>query len=104
MMNCFVLVQHPTDYFVPSTCSNTSYIGSHCNISNSPCDMLKPCQNSGTCYNNDILFDGYICLCVSGFNGTQCELDYRLCKSNTCWNNGIYSFLFYDYKMFSFSP
>jgi len=56
--------------------------------------MLKPCQNSGTCYNNNTLSYGYVCLCLSGFNGTQCELDYRPCKPNTCWNDGNYSFFF----------
>ena len=28
------------------------------------------------------------CNCLPGFNGTQCQFDYRLCKSNQCWNNG----------------
>ena len=28
-------------------------------------------------------------MCSSGFHGTTCEIDTRLCKSTTCRNNGI---------------
>jgi hypothetical protein len=49
--------------------------------------MLEPCQNSGTCINDNTDL-GYTCLCLSGFDGTECEIDNRICQSDTCWNNG----------------
>ena len=55
---------------------------------NTLCDMLQPCQNDGTCNNTNITTNGYICFCQSGFQGTQCQDDYRPCQPNTCWNNG----------------
>ena len=54
--------------------------------------MLKPCLNNGSCYNNVTVVNGYICTCPHGFDGAQCELDNRLCKPNTCWNDGIHFF------------
>ena len=78
-----------TGVFIPNVCPNASYIGQRCDILNKPCDIVKPCQNSGTCYNNDTLTNGYVCLCLTGFNGTRCELDHRPCKHDTCCNNGI---------------
>ncbi len=89
----FVLVQQPSDGFIPSNCSNTSYIGQNCSLSNSPCDMQKPCQNNGTCYNNPNVQNGYTCVCPHGFNDSQCRSDYRVCKPNICLNNGINSLL-----------
>ncbi len=51
--------------------------------------MRHPCENNGTCNNSDTESDGYICLCPSEFNGTECQLDHRICKPNTCFNDGI---------------
>ena len=73
---------------MPSICSNTTMFGINCNISNTPCDTTEPCQNDGTCHNNDSIFYGYICSCLLGFNGTQCQFDRRLCRPDTCWNDG----------------
>ncbi|CAF0855754.1 unnamed protein product [Adineta ricciae] len=53
------------------------------------CDMLRPCQYNGSCYAGNNTQYGYICTCLSDFNGTECQYDYRLCKPNTCWNNGV---------------
>ena len=33
------------------------------------CESM-PCANGGTCAN---LIDGFECMCIAGFNGTQCE-------------------------------
>ncbi|CAF1362792.1 unnamed protein product [Adineta steineri] len=74
--------------FIVPTCNSSSYIGSACNISSAPCVMLDPCQNAGTCINNNTVLSGYICQCSFGFNGTYCEVDTRPCKANTCWYNG----------------
>ena len=88
--------------FVPLTCPNSSFIGRYCNLSSQPCVMLNPCQNAGTCYHNDSALDGYSCYCVSGTDGNQCQLDHRVCKSDTCWNNGKNSiFVQQSYKCLS---
>ncbi|CAF1346272.1 unnamed protein product [Adineta steineri] len=81
-------------YFAPENCINFNYIGVSCNQTSNPCDMLRPCQNSGTCYSNISTFDRYSCLCANGFSGSNCQYDYRLCKSNKCWNNGEYFLVF----------
>jgi len=60
-------------------------MGRNCNISSTPCDLLKPCKNNGTCENRN---ESYFCNCSKDFNGSKCEIDNRLCKPTTCWNNG----------------
>ncbi|CAF0849493.1 unnamed protein product [Adineta steineri] len=74
--------------FVPKPCINSTFIGLSCNISNSPCKLATSCENDGTCINNKMATYGYICLCLSGFNGTHCELDHRICKPHLCLHNG----------------
>ncbi len=51
--------------------------------------MLQPCQNKGTCKNNDTEPHGYFCLCPPGINGTQCQSDRQRCEPNPCWHDGI---------------
>jgi hypothetical protein len=81
----------PISFFVPPTCATSTGIGSNCSISALLCDILKPCQNNGSCVNDNTTLYGYICKCLVGFNGTQCQYDYRPCQPNTCWNNGIFN-------------
>lgn len=57
--------------------------------SNTRCHWLKPCLNNGTCIDNIPASDGYYCSCPPGFNGTNCESNNRVCKPNTCYNNGM---------------
>lgn len=84
----FTLDQPKSCSFIPQPCNNTAKMGSLCSISGTPCDMLQPCQNSATCNNSDTNPLGYLCICPSDINGTNCELDYRPCQLRPCWNNG----------------
>ena len=77
--------------FYPPACPNYPYIGSNCTTVGTSCDQLQPCANDGTCIDANLTVQGYVCVCMTGFNGTYCELDYRPCKSNTCWNNGMFN-------------
>ena len=77
--------QSTTSKRSPYTCPNTSYIGTYCNISADPCELLQPCQNSGTCILNSTLSQGYSCQCQVGYEGHYCDYDKRVCKESTCW-------------------
>ena len=72
--------------FVPQHNCNVTMLGTYCNISAKPCDMMNPCENDGTCNNSDTTFFGFVCMCAVDFNGTLCELDLRPCQSNPCLN------------------
>lgn len=73
-------------------------IGPTCNVTFNPCDLMDPCQNDGTCFNSNMTLWGYICLCPSGIGGVECETDYRICQSDTCWNNGELKYMSFDEK------
>ncbi|XP_073237998.1 uncharacterized protein [Porites lutea] len=50
-----------------------------------PCKASKPCQNGGTCVNNN---GDYICRCKPGYQGKNCEQDVNECNSRPCRNGG----------------
>ncbi|CAF0943686.1 unnamed protein product [Adineta steineri] len=80
--------QSTSSIFLP-TCSTPLSIGSNCNTSASICDIRQPCQNNSTCLNDNTTIRGYNCNCLPGFNGTECQYDYRICQLRTCSYNGI---------------
>jgi hypothetical protein len=91
-ISLLILVVLPSSIsFYPPACPNDPNIGPNCSTVGTTCDQLQPCANDGTCINANLTVQGYVCVCMTGFNGTYCELDYRPCKSSTCWNNGRFS-------------
>ena len=78
----------PQTPFLAPTCPNAESIGTRCNIVNTPCATLRPCQNQGNCTNTNTTSPSYVCSCPIGFGGALCELDRRPCRADTCWNNG----------------
>ena len=56
--------------------------------------MLKPCQNNGVCTDTNTTTLGYKCTCPRGFDGTQCQLDNRPCKTNNLLERWSLSFFF----------
>ncbi|CAF0794318.1 unnamed protein product [Adineta steineri] len=50
--------------------------------------MSQPCLNAATCFPDATVPLGYICGCQTGYTGSTCQNDERICKDDTCWNNG----------------
>jgi hypothetical protein len=49
------------------------------------CLFKRPCQNNGICRHADKV--GYICECLPGYEGDQCQYDQRLCRIE-CFGQG----------------
>ena len=68
-------------------CDDTGYEGPHCDQPIDECTRDSPCLNGGTC--RDISGDqGYYCICVDGYEGTDCEVEINECESLPCQNGG----------------
>lgn len=65
---------------------------SDCPIPVDPCNTLNPCFNDGTCTNNSHLPQLFSCSCSSNYTGIFCQIDKRICQSNTCFFNGLFSY------------
>ena len=94
------------DYIKFYNCScYAGYQGTNCERDIYECTS-DPCQNGATCielsnqnlYSNDTYSghlsdkfsyenaDGYVCVCVPGYNGTLCEVNIDECFSSPCQN------------------
>ncbi|KAJ8394223.1 hypothetical protein AAFF_G00048060 [Aldrovandia affinis] len=84
-----------------STCTETGdggyvcvcargYTGDNCHLRTGPClTNGSPCQNQGTCTDDDGLAAHSSCLCPAGFAGDFCEIDVvDDCESGPCANGG----------------
>ncbi|KAG8456407.1 hypothetical protein GDO86_002259 [Hymenochirus boettgeri] len=86
-------VTHEVDVHI-STSNNVEGIELH--ITNQDPCKVNPCQHGGTCYARS--GTSFVCTCVPGFSGDQCEIDIDECQSNPCRNgaacvDGINSFM-----------
>ncbi|KFM78257.1 Basement membrane-specific heparan sulfate proteoglycan core protein, partial [Stegodyphus mimosarum] len=56
-----------------------------------PCEK-NPCLNDGTCVEDDGSPQGYVCECLEGYSGTNCEIETDLCSLiDPCKNGGTCS-------------
>lgn len=85
-----VVVESSTRGLQFTAVTSTSFVvnssTSNWNVSSSVCDVLKPCENNGTCSSTAT---AYMCSCPSGFHGVRCQFNHLPCASNTCWNDGM---------------
>ncbi|XP_042301877.1 protein delta homolog 1 isoform X3 [Sceloporus undulatus] len=65
------------------------YTGKSCHVKKGPCIVNgSPCQNGGTCVDDDGFASHASCLCLPGFTGNFCEIDIDDCEPNPCENGG----------------
>ncbi|XP_068803163.1 protein delta homolog 1 isoform X2 [Struthio camelus] len=65
------------------------FTGKNCHLRKGPCIINgSPCQNGGTCVDDNGFAPHASCLCPSGFAGNFCEIDIDDCESNPCENGG----------------
>ncbi|CAF3918281.1 unnamed protein product, partial [Rotaria sp. Silwood2] len=84
----YILFESLSKGFKPIPCIDSTMIGTYCDIPNSLCAMIEPCQNNGSCVDDQTQTLGYYRLCSPDFNGANCEFDYRPCKPLSCLNHG----------------
>nr|CAB3233619.1 protein crumbs [Phallusia mammillata] len=67
-----------------------------CNNSGiNPC-LSNPCHNKGSCASKE---NGeFVCYCISGFTGIQCEADINECLSSPCQNGGTCEEFINEYR------
>ncbi|KAH0620359.1 hypothetical protein JD844_020703 [Phrynosoma platyrhinos] len=66
------------------------YTGKSCHVKKGPCIVNgSPCQNGGTCVDDDGFASHASCLCLPGYTGNFCEIDIDDCEPNPCENGGM---------------
>ena len=61
-----------------------SLLGRNCETRTQKYCFSHPCQNNGTCFENET---SYNCSCQAGFTGRHCETEINQCASMVCENN-----------------
>ncbi|XP_030414602.1 protein delta homolog 1 isoform X1 [Gopherus evgoodei] len=65
------------------------FTGKNCHLKKGPCIINgSPCQNGGTCVDDNGFAPHASCLCLPSFAGNFCEIDVDDCEPNPCENGG----------------
>ncbi|XP_062845304.1 lactadherin-like isoform X2 [Trichomycterus rosablanca] len=85
------------------------FTGDTCNLKeDGPC-RPDPCQNDGQCEvisssRRGDVFNGYVCKCQPGFEGTNCQINVNDCDTQPCQHGGACRDLDGDYVCQCLSP
>jgi hypothetical protein len=71
---------------VQCVCTCVTCAGQYCQLDVDECSLqTSPCLNGATCSNYR---GGYLCICVSGWQGKNCEINIDDCARRPCYNGG----------------
>ena len=86
------IVQHLTveestsiQWVKPLQLKSTFFAGRYCDEDVDECDEASICQNGGTCKNS---VGSYMCICVNGWTGKNCEENIDDCQLQPCYGGG----------------
>ncbi|XP_050532124.1 protein crumbs isoform X2 [Daktulosphaira vitifoliae] len=62
-----------------------NFMGAYCQFPFDACAKIPgPCINNGTCIHKTMSLKDYVCICSSGFEGKNCELNINDCQMTLC--------------------